>query len=666
MADLERLKRALVNADRAGDIVAAQAFARQIRQQIAAPAAKEDPATNPTNDMNTFERFAAGTGKSITDAGRGLGQMIGLVDQKDIEESRRLDAPLMNTGAGTAGNIFGNVALLAPTAAIPGANTVTGATLINALAGAALTPGTLGERAQAASFSGLGGGAGIGAGKVISGAGRIANAAAMPLTKSGQEKIVGEVLRRAAGNSADDVISRLRGATELVPGSVPTAAEVADSGGIAALQRAMSAANPDAYAHRGMSNNAARVEALRGIAKDSVARSEQKKIVDETAQRLYGDAFKESIPVTNDLVRIASRPSMRMAESRATKLADELSIPFKATLENMRPKQIPIGSKQFSANVIDDVRNPEFDPYLRAHEPATIPVESQLQAGKSAAKYFEVPPVDSVPVRDMHTIKMGMDAMLSDPTLGIAGREANAIAATRNRMLDMLPDSYQQARQSHIELNRPIHQMDIASDLLNKVEPALVQYHPSGAHFRQAGGAYTNALRNGDDVAKKVTGLKSATMQSIMTPEQIATLNGIGADLSRSAAAADMGRGSGSNTFQNFAMDNLAAQSGMPPAVGALGNMLTLGAGSKLMGVAKAISNKIYQGSDDAMKSRMADILLDPQAAATVMENSVKPGRLGQALQNAIGKGGVDKLNYGMSVSPGVLGSAFSLPYGSQ
>lgn len=665
MANLDELKRALVNADRAGDVEAARRLAAAIRSQVNAP---KEPAKvekyDPTEGMSTTEKVLAGIGKAMTDSARGVGQLVGLVDKKDIEEAKKLDEALMNTGAGTAGNIIGNIATLAPTALVPGVNTVRGAALINGLAGAALTPGSVEDRALAATYGAGGGAAGVGAAKLLGGTAKAASAAAAPLTQKGQEKIIGDVMRRAAGENVDDVIARMRGARELVPGSVPTAAEVAESGGVAALQRAMAAANPEAYTHRGMSNNAARIEALRGIAKDSTAKAEQQKIVDEAAKKLYGEAFKESVPVTDELVRLASRPSMRMAEQRATKLADELSIPFRATLDEMRPKYVPVGGKQFNASVVESLPNPDFNAYTRFHLPQTVDVEKTLSAGKSPIQYMEVPPVESVPVRDLHTVKMGMDALLSDPTLGIAGREANAIAATRSKLLDSLPDSYQAARQSHIELNKPIHQMDIASELLKKVEPALVEYHPSGVHFRQAGGAYTNALRNGDDVAKKVTGLKNATMQDIMTPQQMQTLNSIGEDLSRSAAAADMGRGVGSNTFQNFAMDNLAAQSGMPSAVSMVANLVP-GLGT-VGNLAKATGNMIYKSKDELMKSRMADLLLNPQAAADVMENAAKPGRLSQALNNAIGPQNVDKLiQYGSS-APGIFGASFALPYGSQ
>ena len=63
----------------------------------------------PTSD-SALENFAAGAGKSVYDTARGLGQLVGLVPQSDVDEAQRLDAPLMDTTAGTLGNITGQVA----------------------------------------------------------------------------------------------------------------------------------------------------------------------------------------------------------------------------------------------------------------------------------------------------------------------------------------------------------------------------------------------------------------------------------------------------------------------------------------------------------------------------------------------------------------------------
>lgn len=96
-----------------------------------------EQAPNPTDGMSTFDKVAAGAGKAVYDTGRGIGQVLGMVDRKDVEESRARDAALMETTPGKVGNFAGNVAMLAPTMAIPGANTVTGAATIGALTGLA-------------------------------------------------------------------------------------------------------------------------------------------------------------------------------------------------------------------------------------------------------------------------------------------------------------------------------------------------------------------------------------------------------------------------------------------------------------------------------------------------------------------------------------------------
>lgn len=118
---------------------------------------------DPTSGMSTLDKLTAGAGKAVVDIGRGAGQWLGLVSRDDVAESRKTDAPLMKTGAGTVGNIAGNVAMLAPTALIPGANTYAGASAIGAVTGA-LQPST--STAETAANIGLGG-AGGAAGKAI-------------------------------------------------------------------------------------------------------------------------------------------------------------------------------------------------------------------------------------------------------------------------------------------------------------------------------------------------------------------------------------------------------------------------------------------------------------------------------------------------------------------
>ena len=139
-------------------------------------------APDPTEGMSGLEKFLAGVGKSFSDTGRGLYQAgvdsaartvnpvgallrnvgaTGLSDavaeyagaplsqesvrlQAEEKDSRRIDAPLMSTGAGISGNVAGTLAqIFAPGVALRG--TAAGAALLpRTVAGNALQGGALG------------------------------------------------------------------------------------------------------------------------------------------------------------------------------------------------------------------------------------------------------------------------------------------------------------------------------------------------------------------------------------------------------------------------------------------------------------------------------------------------------------------------------------------
>ena len=113
-------------------------------------AAKQPPekAPDPTEGMSTFDKLRAGAGKAIVDTGRGIGQLVGAVSADDVAESRKLDSALMDTSAGKIGNFAGNVGLMLPTVAIPGAATLRGAALSGAGQGLLQPAESIGEKAQ--------------------------------------------------------------------------------------------------------------------------------------------------------------------------------------------------------------------------------------------------------------------------------------------------------------------------------------------------------------------------------------------------------------------------------------------------------------------------------------------------------------------------------------
>lgn len=117
------------------------------------------PEVDPTADMSGVQTALAGAGKAFMDVGRGAAQLVGKgPSDAEVSENRQLEAPLMATPSGVGGNIGASVAMALPTAAIPGANTATGAGLVGGVMGL-LQPTGAGE--SRAANAAIGGGLGV-------------------------------------------------------------------------------------------------------------------------------------------------------------------------------------------------------------------------------------------------------------------------------------------------------------------------------------------------------------------------------------------------------------------------------------------------------------------------------------------------------------------------
>ena len=137
-----------------------------------------EPILNPgdTPVRGPVNSFFSGVGSGMADVGLGLRQftadlagslpespmLAGASAQspllrEELREKRKIDAPLDATGSGTVGKITGNIAAIAPTLAIPGANSLTGASLTGLGLGAIQPAESGGERLANTAF-GAGGG----------------------------------------------------------------------------------------------------------------------------------------------------------------------------------------------------------------------------------------------------------------------------------------------------------------------------------------------------------------------------------------------------------------------------------------------------------------------------------------------------------------------------
>lgn len=403
---------ALRNAHEAGDTAAAQKLAAWIQSQQAQTQAAPEPSYDPTEGMSGTQKFLAGTGKAMTDVVRGVRQYLpenfGGMSNAEIEDARRLDAPLMKTGAGMAGNIVGNVAMTAPLALIPGASTIPGGATIGALTGL-LQPGTsAGERVKNATIGGV---AGAAVPTLVRGA-QVAKSMIEPLYEGGRNQIIGRTIDRATGGQGAEVARQLRQAQPLVTGSLPTAAEAGGNAGLAALQRTATATDPVAMnqlAARQAAQNEARIAALQSVTPDvaaaKAARSAQ-------AGALYQQAGTEGLDA--------------------------------ATAQAIQP-QIDALMKRVPDDLI-----------AQAKQLAQVSGESVTDMGS---------------VKGAHYLKKAIDARIGQAARAGDKQTAEAYGGLQSAFLDVLEQmnpTYGAARQTFAQMSRPVNQGQIIENIAQR------------------------------------------------------------------------------------------------------------------------------------------------------------------------------------------------------
>ena len=254
-------------------------------------------------------------------------------------------------------------------------------------------------------------------------------------------------------------------------------------------------------------------------------------------------------------------------------------------------------------------------------EAANDPLTDAIQQLSARIGEKSAPPVNAsmlnngkITGKALHDLKMGLDDAIGVPGQGgFQGAERRAAIGTKDEFLNWMEQNipeYGQARTTYADMSKPINQMDIGQELYKRFVPGLAD--DGGVPFRSRLNSYAEALRNGDDLARNVTGMNSATMEGVMTPEQLAALRGVKSDASMMARAQDAGRGVGSDTVQKLAMSNVMAQAGIPNWMQGLGRVPG--------GWLKTLGDIIYTKNDDAIRDALAQIIKDPAQAAEAMQ----------------------------------------------
>ena len=433
--------------------------------------------------MSTTDKLLAGAGKSFVDLGRSAKRVANMVGIGDYDEAaakadEALDKPLMNTSAGAWGKGLTDAGLMF-VPGLKGAQAITkgvqatgrmlprAAGAFNAVApyvGAAGTGGVIGaittpdDMSGGATTGALAGTAGEVGGRVLSAAYSGAKAAVEPLWQSGRERILKRTIDRFATDPSK-VRAAAQNPVEYVPGVKPTLAEATMDPGIAQLQRGAAASSPD---------------------------------VASALAEARGRQFAGYKGVLDDLAGNDGR--MEFFTAARGKTADDLYDQARAAGLN--------SSKELDAQAGQLMKKP-------------VVQEAIVEARRKALN-------EGIDIADPTGSVKGMQYVVRaiDDKIKAAGiDDQRVLMNVKDEILGYLEQAspkFMEARDTFKQMSRPINQMNVAQQLRNTALPALTDFS-EGSLARVNANSYANALRNADATARKATGLKGATMDSVMT-----------------------------------------------------------------------------------------------------------------------------------------------------
>jgi hypothetical protein len=407
----------------------------------------------------------------------------------------------------------------------------------------------------------------------------------------------------AAEGRGPEIVNALRGQTEIVPGSMPTAAEAASSVGatrFSAMGASAAKTTPTPYFERGQGNKAAQLAATQTVGKTPAELKAAEAARSSTAKELYGIADEALVPADKIFTGLLNRPSMDKVLARASNLAAEKDIPFQ------------IGQNRPAQSIPSSILDAEGKPMGVTNIPGEV------------AKY---------PGSSLHMMKVAFDDLIKNPErFGIGAAEAQAIGKTRGEFLKWAeakaPD-YKTARETFAAQSKPINQMQVGQYLEGKLKPAL---ETTGGETPAAlkAATFANAMEQAPQTIKKSTGMtRFDELSQVLTPDQVKTLESVRADLARAKlteaqAAAARGAGPEVNLMGTETLGSVRAPN-------FINNVTT---------VANDILRRLQGKLDQKLAIELAAEMLDPAAAAAALEKAMAREARGQKLSDPFKKTG--------------------------
>lgn len=558
------------NADKKGSPefeIVARAYQAAKGDKVAAQRDADAKEYDPTNGMSAFERGAAGFGRAMVDTARGVGQMVGAVDRKDVAEARERDKALMATTGGMVGNIAGNIATTLPLAFVPGANTVKGATLIGSLAGLAQPSTSTGETFANIGIGGAAGGGSILAGRGLAAGYQAVTGALRPMTKGGQQQIAAELLRTAATNP-EKAAATLKGAEPVVPGSMPTVGQASDDAGLAQLERTLF--NKPETAGPINARYAEQLAARKKAILDVAGSAEHRAAIEEGRRIFAGEDYAKAMSdgidagmakaMNPQIDSLMKRPSIRQAHGVARRLAAESGI----KLDNFGS----IEGLDWLKKALDNQ------------------ISKAAQPGSSIGK------------EELRALMQSKDDLM--------------------RTIEQIAPAYKQANDNYSAMSKQVNAQDVAAYLQKK----LFKDMEWGGN-KQTAATYRNALSEAMESIKRQTGQNRA-LTDVMPAADVNALEAVARDLVMQERGQTLGRAVGSPTMQNMLGQNL-----MQRIVGPLGAPQGA-AQNALMQTLSRPYGFVARSAEPMINDLLAEAMVNPALARQLLQQAAAPSAVGR------------------------------------
>lgn len=561
------LKKAFIAADAAGDAESARMFAERLVQMQQPSAPEYAP---PTEGMSGMEQFVAGIAAGAQRPAMAAAQLTPAISQQDIAERERLNAPLMETFPGKAGAFVGEVGAMLPFAAL-GAGSIPGMMGAGAATGAAFTPGGMQERATGAAIGGALGPVAEGAKRLVRGATEFGKSVIEPLLPSGPERIAARTIQRMATDPS--AVMRAPQYQPSIPGYQPTLAEATLDPGIAQLQRGLP--EPGQLALSEQANVQALTRGIENIAGTPEALAEAQAIRSKISTPLYTAARKsQNLVDTTRTVNLIDRLSKANPSTVGPQLKSIRESLFVEYMPQERARDAykvlneVLSGRNASApgstemktvrTIVGRVRDGKITPdaalsQLKGLSPKRADFSDALALTKDILKTPDYV-IQQGPQQLMDAAGMVQELASKKENKFIRKQLRTVQKSLENQIKKAVPE-FGQAEAAFRQASVPINQMQIGEKLYKSLVPSLAQ----GTDLNQiTAREFAKAASNLDEIARQATGApRGSRASSVMTPEQMQTIEATRQALARREQARMLGAPTGSPTAQNLATENI-------------------------------------------------------------------------------------------------------------